>query len=364
MTHHVLIVEDDADIVESVIDTLESLGHEHDWAKSQEEARQMIAATRDGQNRYTYVLLDLQIPVKFGRGLASIEHGEHLAKEMHQNPTMHGLPIIVMTAYGKEGLEIATNLCEHGVAAFINKPFPHTGRTLASVIQSALNQTYRKHNTNNGKLLNPETPFQGGDLVFYPDRAELCGVSILTPTKSAQMWTILKALTQRHANDRYKAWDSNALAELIGGNCGQGSVIGRIRDFRTSVTETLGRELSLKVERGDVIETSNGGYRLHAKIVVKNPPPTPEAQQSIAGKTCVAEMMEDAASDDPDAQRRAQILTLLSTGERLRKPCIVKKLRLTPAVVKRAVETLSAQGKIEFVGASKAGYYQIIPPQS
>ncbi|MCL2648249.1 MAG: response regulator [Phycisphaerales bacterium] len=360
MTYRTLIVEDDADIVESVIDTLESLGHEHDWAKSQEEARQMIAATQNESNRYTYVLLDLQIPVKFGRGLASIEHGEHLAKEMHQNPTMHGLPIIVMTAYGKEGLEIATNLCEHGVVAFINKPFPHTGRTLASVIQSVLTQTYRKHNSiNNEKSLKPENLFQGGDLVFYPDRAELCGVSILTPSKSAQMWTILKALTQRRDNDRYKSLAGNALAALVTGNGGQGSIAGSIRDFRRNVAEILAQELGQKIEPDDVIETSNAGYRFNAKITIKNPPPPTEARQ---GNT---RSMEESVSDDPSVQRQSQILTLLATGERLRGPGIADKLRFSPTTAKREVESLKAQGKIEFVGAAKTGYYKIVPsPQN
>jgi len=61
MKYHALIVEDSSDIAESVIDTLESLGHEHVWARSQEEARQKIAA-----GGFAYVLLDLQIPVAVG----------------------------------------------------------------------------------------------------------------------------------------------------------------------------------------------------------------------------------------------------------------------------------------------------------
>ena len=264
MKHRALVVEDSEDIAESVTDTLESLGHGHDWAKSQEEARQKIAA-----GGFTYVLLDLQIPVRFGRGLACIEYGEHLAREIHQCPSMQGAPIIVMTAYGKEGLEMAAPLCEHGVVDFINKPFPRTGRTLASVIQSVLDRAWRKRDRS-AKCLKPEKPFQGGELAIYPDRVELCGVSVVSHGKACQMWTILGALTQRLDNGRYKALVGNALANLVDGDGGQGSIAGSIRDFRRHVAEQLGRELGLKVERDDVIETSKAGYRLNARIVVKD----------------------------------------------------------------------------------------------
>ena len=46
MKHRALVVEDDANIAESVIDTLESLGHTYAWVKSQEEARKQIGRRR------------------------------------------------------------------------------------------------------------------------------------------------------------------------------------------------------------------------------------------------------------------------------------------------------------------------------
>lgn len=263
MKQRALIIEDDADIAESVIDTLESLGHDHVWVKSQEEARQHLtprSATSGGGagGGFTYVLLDLQIPVRHGRGLPCIEYGEHLAREIHQSPTMSGVPIIVMTAYGKEGLEFAAALCEHGVVDFINKPFPRTGRTMASVIQSVLDRTRRKHHPERDAHLKPNRPFQGGELVFYADRVELCGVTILSSSKSCQMWSILELLTERINEERYRAFPGSALA----GQGGQGSVAGSIRDFRRNVAELLGRELDLLVKPQDVIETSSSGYRL------------------------------------------------------------------------------------------------------
>lgn len=344
MKHRALVVEDSADIAESVTDTLESLGHEHDWAKSQEEARQKITA-----GGFTYVLLDLQIPVRFGRGLACIEYGEHLAREIHQSPAMQGAPIIVMTAYGKEGLEMAAPLCEHGVVDFINKPFPRTGRTLASVIQSVLDRACRKRDRS-AKCLKPEKPFQGGELAIYPDRVEICGVSVVSNGKACQMWTILGALTQRLDNGRYKALEGNALANLVDGDGGQGSIAGSIRDFRRHVAEQLGRELGLKVERDDVIETSKVGYRLNARIVVKD---LRRATLPVTGPAPAGD------EDDGATRRRDQILALLRAGERMRVPGFAQKIGCSFTTAKREVDALKAEGRIEFVGPAKTGYYKI-----
>jgi CheY-like chemotaxis protein len=342
MKYRALVVEDSSDIAESVVDTLESLGHEHDWAKSQEEARQKMDA-----GGFSYVLLDLQIPVRFGRGLACIEYGEHLAREIHQCPAMQGVPIIVMTAYGKEGFEMAAPLCEHGVVDFINKPFPRTGRTLASVIQGALTRS-SKHQPA-PKRLTPDKPFQGGEMVLYPDRVELCGVTVVSSGKSSQMWTILGALAQRVEGQRYKAWDGNALAKLVGSDGGQGSVAGSVRDFRRNVAEALGQELGIKVEREDVIETARAGYRLSARIVVKDLRHAAASVRLPAG-----------GEDDDSAKRRDQILSFLRAGERLRVPGLAEKMGCSFTTAKREVDALKAEGQIEFVGAARTGCYQLV----
>ena len=371
MRHRALVVEDDPDIAESVTDTLESLGHAQEWARSQEEARKHIAS-----GGFTYVLLDLQIPVRFGRGLACIECGEHLAREMRQSPTMQGVPIIVMTAYGKEGLEIAAPLCEYGVVDFINKPFPRTGRTLASVIRGVLERHARRREPASTKRRKPEQPFQGGELVFYTDRIELCGVTVVSNGKSAQMYVILDTLKQRLDAQRYKAFPGTALAEVVGGFGGQGSIAGSVRDFRRHVAELLGQELGLKVERDDVIETSNAGYRLNARIVVEDrrfagSRPAHDGP-ATAGREPVNTGSRDpvntgaASSDpvnsgsrDPVNQRGELILAELRKGNRLRAPALAERLGWSQSIVKRELEALKAQGRIMFVGASKTGYYQL-----
>ena len=127
-----------------------------------------------------------------------------------------------------------------------------------------------------------------------------------------------------------------------------------MRDFRRNATETLGRELGLKVGRHDVIETAKAGYRFNAKIAVKNPPPTAETRQ---GGVVI---MDASTSDDPNVQRREQIMKLLATDERLRVPNIAEQLGCSFTTAKREVEVLKAQGQVEFIGPTKIGYYQIV----
>jgi DNA-binding response OmpR family regulator len=71
-----LIVEDDPRIRDTVVDVVESLGHEHDTASCQEAARKLLNG-----HAYSYALFDLEIPVKDGRNFPRIENGINLLRK-------------------------------------------------------------------------------------------------------------------------------------------------------------------------------------------------------------------------------------------------------------------------------------------
>ena len=118
-----LLVEDEPRIAEGIADVLLSLGHEHDWVKSQRDARRCLE-----KKNYTYILLDPQIPAKPGRGGARIDFGVNLLDDVQRLKGGGAVPVILMTAHGGEALNLATQLRAKGVADFIAKPFPQTGR--------------------------------------------------------------------------------------------------------------------------------------------------------------------------------------------------------------------------------------------
>lgn len=404
MKHRALIVEDDPDIAESVTETLDSLGHEYVWAKSQEEAREQIAV-----GGFTYVLLDLQIPMRFGRGLACIEYGEHLAREMYQSPTMHGVPIIVMTAYGKEGLEIAAPLCQHGVVEFINKPFPRTGRTLASLIQSVLERIARKREGAGMKHLGPRRPFQGGELVFYADRVELCGLKICCGPECGIMRTILDTLRERRPDGCYKAFSGSELARRAGADRGQNAAAEAIRGFRQKVQQLLLDELNIECGPCDVIENNRRhGYRFSEKIEARGHdepasrtahsdrgPDGPVFQRDARGRgpqtaehgpvkqrgpvNGTANGTDGPANgtdgpangsdgtvnpDDPANERRRWVCEQLGAGQPLRREDLERQFGVSARTAKRDFQTLRDAGEVEFVGPAKTGHYRLATPQA
>ncbi|HOQ86481.1 MAG TPA: hypothetical protein PLQ89_12275, partial [Phycisphaerae bacterium] len=60
MTFHALAIDDDPAILEDVKDRLECLGHTCDGVTCMTCAREHLAT-----NTYSYILLDLQIPVRY-----------------------------------------------------------------------------------------------------------------------------------------------------------------------------------------------------------------------------------------------------------------------------------------------------------
>lgn len=345
MTERALVVDDDPDIARGVADALVSMGHGHEWVKSQEEAREKLAA-----GGYSYVLLDLAIPVRFGHGLPCTEYGQHLAREIHRSPAMAGVPIIVMTCHGKEGMEMAAPLCEHGVVAFIHKPFPSTGRTLSSVIETVLERRRRRQETLAALDQDqpPTTPFQGGALVFWADHIELCGVKVVSSGKASQMGEILAALRGQMPNGRYKAMDGATLARAVHCVGGQASVAGSIRDFRKHVAEIVGKELGLKVGRQDVIESGGSGYRLRPWISIQDQRPTTPDPAARSDSTPGPQPL------DP----QAYILRELGKGRSLRAPDLASEVGCSASTIKRMLETLKREGRIVFVGPARTGSYR------
>ena len=343
-----LVVENDQLAANEVDGILKLLEHEYDLVVDQATAIQKIEASK-----YDYVLMEVAIPTRQGFNFPRILNGLNLLDQIHAATHADHTPIIVMTCHGNDNPDLVVEVMQRGATNYIKKPFPKVGRTLNEVIKSALEQARQKRDGINEKTPKPEEIFQGGELTFYPDRVELCGVTIISSNKSAQMWTILRALTQRWDDGRYKSWNSGTLARLV--NSGQGSVAGSVRDFRRGVTATFKRELGMKVGHCDVIETANAGYRFNAWITIKNPPPpmTEVRRGSTSG-------MEEFLSDDPSIQRQLQILALLASGERLRVPNIQDKLGLSFITTKREVDALKAQRKVEFVGPPKTGYWRMI----
>lgn len=128
-----LIIDSDPEAVELTADIVTSLAHDHHLAASQTEARALLAT-----NTYTYVLLDLEIPVRKGRNHARIQNGVNLLREIRAGDGTAETPVIATLAAHRGDTDTAVWMLRQGADDFLRKPFTDIGYTLEKSIADAL----------------------------------------------------------------------------------------------------------------------------------------------------------------------------------------------------------------------------------
>ncbi|WP_425614257.1 response regulator [Anatilimnocola sp. NA78] len=370
-----LIVDDDERISDSVADTLASLGHAFDIATNQHDAQWLLE-----RNLYDYVLLDLQIPAKPNRGGAHTEFGSNLLRYIQHLKGNGQLPVIVMTGYSADCLDLSTELLANGAREFIAKPFPNKGRTLACVIRKVL-----------GNPTAPRTEsaltrqFPGAEMVFFTDRVEICGASICTRKPSATRWIILNALRERHLNGTYMSLTGQELAKTA--QIKESSVAGAIRGLRTNISQVLSNQ-NITSDGSDVIHNRGAGYQfgprvrvidgessvlgaimdnvpgrdVHNRTVhdVHNPRVHDVHDVPIPGvhNRAVYDSTTDVLRDADDDVRIEWILQQIQMGRRLKGPDIVERFGCSSKTAYRLLKSLRERGEIQFVGSPRVGFYE------
>lgn len=81
-----LIIEDDPSIRASLADRLESFGHDSEAVGSQNEAKERIE-----RRMFTYILLDLELPIRFGRP-PSIPIGKNVLRDIRASSRIREPP--------------------------------------------------------------------------------------------------------------------------------------------------------------------------------------------------------------------------------------------------------------------------------
>lgn len=105
-SHTVFIVDDDADIRESVAEALEDEGYNVKMAANGKEALDLLAV----EPSPCLILLDLMMPVM---------DGQQFRLAQQSDPAWAAIPVVLVSA-GNQGKETAR---EMGAADFLRKPF-------------------------------------------------------------------------------------------------------------------------------------------------------------------------------------------------------------------------------------------------
>ena len=172
----VLIVDDDDILLETAVDTLQSLGATADRAGSAREALDMIAQRHKAGRDYSIVLLDWKMP-----DIDGIEAIRRIRSEVNSN-----MPILLMSAYDWTDLEDMAK--EAGANGFISKPL------FRSTLYDKFNEILGTKSTS----AEPEN-----------DYSDLAGMHILVAEDNDINWEIISTLlgmfeitTERAENGR------------------------------------------------------------------------------------------------------------------------------------------------------------------
>ncbi len=359
MTCRALIVDDDDTIRESVGDIVTSLGHEFECAGSQSAARRLLQ-----DREFTYVLLDLEIPVRDDGGFARPENGENLLAEIRSRPATAETPVIVMTAHGTDGPDLGVKQMKRGATDFVNKPFD--GGKLDAAIREAVSS---RHGPNGGltqaivepKPGGPPRPFSGGLLLLHETRAELCGVLILERGARGHAWRILEILAEKNEAGKYRSLSGQQLATKLGRRVGQNAVSQCIRALRKRIVRTLLDHLNIECGDHDVIQSGGRGYRLNQWIEVRHNGTDPRLTEPDAASPC-GEATDRAIEGGSDQlnERQLWILDELRAGVKLRRSDIETRFKCSAKTAKRDLIDMREQGLIAFEMKPAPGYYRLV----
>lgn len=361
MKHRALIVDDDAAIRESVGDIVTSLGHEFQCAGSQNAARRLFKG-----GEFSYVLLDLEIPVRDDGGFARRENGENLLAEIRGRPATAEVPVIVMTAHGADGPDLGVRQMKLGATDFVNKPFD--GGKLDAAIRDALANRPNPIGRSTNVLVEPKPagpprPFQGGLLTLHEQHVELCGVTILKKNGRGHAWRITEMLAEKNDAGKYRSLSGQQLGKALHRRAGQNTISQCIRALRKRISAALLDQLNIACGDQNVIQSGGPGYRLNPSIEVRR----------IAGPGSSADgdpapgagVIEDDPGDTGGVNDRQRwILDQLRAGVHLRRGDVEKQFRCSPKTAKRDLSELRDRGLTTFEPKPAPGHYRLTRGQN
>src|SRR4029434_8795730 len=240
-----LIVDDDQEILDLLEERLLSMGHQCRKAQSQTEAEEIL-----NELVFDYILLDLEIPNRF-QGRADIVYGHNLLRKIRSTPGHARTPVLAITAHGLKSHHLCAEAMKLGATDFVGKPFGRDN-PLEEKIREALRAHSQEKNGANklpdGKLQR----FAGGELVFYDDRVELCGVKICGAKGSSNKRRVLEVLREANNNGGYRCFSMKDIADRLTIDR-PGAVAESVADLRKEYRERLQTESSIVCEDEDVI---------------------------------------------------------------------------------------------------------------
>lgn len=334
---HALIIDDNPGVREALEDRIASMGHTFDSVGCQDDA--LLRLKEQG---YDYILLDLELPTRFGK-TPLIPTGTNLLSQIRSSVLHRHTPVIVVTAHGHDSPDLATRVFKLGANDFVKKPFDNLETAIGDAIARRLPSTDRTRTTTvEGHAL---TPFTGGDLIVTAETVELCGVRLCDNT-SGRIWQIINLLCVRTPKGHLPACSGKDLADRIKAERGEKAIAEAVKSFRKRASDLLAEQAGLACDGNDIITTTSRGYQLSAKLNVE----LTAGGKSKSGKVLVPEKSDA-------YERKEWVLAQLAKKKRLKRRDYEKQFGVSSITAKRDLGSLGE--RIEFTGAGEDGYYRI-----
>ena len=315
MQPRALVVDDDQDILEDVQERLRGIQHICVPVACLDDARTRLEANE----AFDYVLLDLEIPTRYGKPPMT-QQGLNLLSFINQ--TQPALPVVVMTAHGHDSSDLPAEVMRHGRAFdYLRKPFARPGdkhRTLEAAAKAAYEQRVLAL-SGPVEPAKPLEPFAAAprELVIEGERITLCGVEVWCDRAQDDLRAALDLLATktRHGWARVRGTKLN---EVLGREASN-PISKPIQRLRNVCTERMRELKHLDCGKFDVIaDAKGGGYHLAAAITVTRP----GSAEEPAGEPALPQAQP--AGEPGLNPYQAWVLAQLEAGESLRQKDVVE----------------------------------------
>lgn len=258
-----LVVDDEVPIQDLLKRRLKKL-YDISCATYQDEA---LAALE--KSSFDLVLLDLKLPRNQSDMNPSTDVGVDILRQIREQKlcrrgTARPLPVVVMTAFGRDKLLSADFLQYRGACDYVQKPFGD-GKALKKKIELALfdEGTFSAPSKNTIKVV--QLCFNQGEKVVLVEKFKYTGAHY--ELLAALRDPFLSDLMALKRHDKYAGLASKELALRWG--IEDDAARRRVSAFREKVTKDFREGLNRVLEENDVVENLRDwrGYRLNPLVV-------------------------------------------------------------------------------------------------
>ena len=201
-------------------------------------------------------------------------------------------------------------------------------------------------------------PFNGGEMWFFADCVEFCGVDICSGPRSQTKRRLLELLRLRSRDGSFVAYSGKRLVKELESASGAGTVSGVIRDLRKTIEDVLRLRGSATFEGKSIILSGGPGYRFSNTVTVHDHdrptaagilaldktdggpndpdgPSGPNGPSDDGGHGPNGEGDDGPNDHDGVKARRAWILQRLGEGQKLQAPAVAKHFKCSATTAKR-----------------------------